>query len=295
LNYRRNKVASSLVRKKTDVVGLIIPCVTISYFPDIARSVQDTARSMGYQVLVCYSDDSVQREREEISLLLEHRVSGLIVTPAHERQDVAIFQELQRSKTPFVLIDKYLDGLDCNFVGTDDKKGAYDMVSHLIATGHRRIGCLCGPQKASTVRDRVMGYRQALIDNGITVEDELIAWGGWFEEDGYQATEGFASLSPRPTAIFALTDMLAIGLMRGLSEKGIRVPNEIAVGGFADMRGVDVLHSPLTTVRQPAVEIGKQAVQLLIGGIEKGGGKSRRILLEPTVIIRNSCGCGTKS
>lgn len=121
LNYRRNIVAKNLATRQTNVIGILIPCVTHSFWPQFARSVEDTARENGYRVFLCHMDNDYRRETEEINLLREHRVAGLIITPVYNRQDANIFLQLQKDKVPFVLIDQCLNGLEYNFVGTDDR------------------------------------------------------------------------------------------------------------------------------------------------------------------------------
>jgi len=302
LNYRRNIIASSLVRQQTKVLGLVIPCVTFSFFPDIARAVEDTAREGGYHVLLCHSDDSVEREHKEIELLREHQVAGLIITPAHDRgnEGVDIFLQLQKDKVPFVLIDKFIEGLDGNFVGVDDRAGAYEAVTHLIKLGHKRIAYISGSKNASTNKGRLRGYQEALRDNNFTLEPELTAGDGWLEEDGYKAGRTLLELDPekRPTAIFAITDLCAFGALQAIKEKGLRVPEDVSIVGFCDVKAASIATVSLTTVRQPTREIGKQAVQILLEEIENGTGDIRvkKVILKPELVIRKSCGAfGNKS
>ncbi len=291
-NYRRNIIARSLVRQQTNVLGLLIPCVTFSFFPDIARAVEDTAREHGYHVLLCHSDDSMEREREEIELLREHKVAGLIITPAHDRGDVDIdiLLQLKEDKVPFVLIDKKIDSLECNFVGTDDIKGAYEAVTHLIKLGHKRIAYIMGEKNASTNKDRLQGYIDALRDNGLIYAPELIVGDGFIEEYGYRAAKELLGLDEKPTAIFTITDMAAIGALQAITEMGLKVPEDIALVGFCDNKGSSTLSVPLTTVRQPAREIGRQAAQILLEEIENEISEPKKIVLKPELIVRKSCG-----
>ncbi len=293
LNYRRNNIARSLVLKKTNILGLLIPCVAHSFWPQFARSVEDAARENGYHVLLCHMDDDWQREIEEINLLREQRVAGLIVAPAFDRPNVDIFLELQNDKVNFVLVDQWLNGLECNFVGTDDKAGAYEAVTHLIKLGHRRIAHISGPQSASTARGRLRGYREALADNNIAFDPELVAGNGFHRADGYKAAENFLKLSRRPTAILAVTDMAATGAMQAIKERGLRVPEDMTIIGFADNEAASIVDPPLTTVRQPVREMGRAAVRMILKGIKEGRRDTEKIILKPTLVIRKSCGAIT--
>lgn len=298
LNYRRNNIARSLVLKKTNILGLLIPCVTHSFWPQLARSVEDTARKNGYHVLLCHMDDDCQREREEINLLREHRVAGLIVAPAFDRQDVDIYLELQNDKINFVLVDQCLNGLECNFVGTDDRAGAYEAVTHLIKLGHRHIAHIRGAQSASTAQGRLQGYQEALADNNIAFDPKLVEGNGFQREEGYKATESLLRLNRRPTAIFAVTDMAAIGAIQALKERGLKVPEDAAVVGFADNEAASIVEPPLTTVRQPIREMGRAAVRIILGKtegkkMEERGINTQKIILKPTLVIRKSCGANS--
>ncbi len=298
LNYRRNNIARSLVMKKTNILGLLIPCVTHSFWPQLARSVEETARENGYHILLCHMDDDCQREVEKINLLLEYRVAGLIVSPAHDRQDVNIYIQLLNDRMNFVLVDKCLNGIECNFVGTDDRAGAYEAVTHLINLGHRHIAHIRGPQSASTAKGRLQGYRQALADNNVAFDPSLVEENGFQREDGYKAAEKFLKLDKKPTAIFAVTDMAAIGAMQALKERGLKVPEDMAVVGFADIEAASIVDPPLTTVRELVMEMGRTAVQIILKEIE---GKEReeredtqKIILKPTLVVRKSCGANLR-
>jgi LacI family transcriptional regulator len=305
LGYRRNAIASSLSRQQTKVLGLLIPCVTFSFWPDVARAVEDTSRDHGYHVLLCYSDDSVERECQEIELLREHQVAGLIITPAHDRgnEGIDIFLQLKKDRVPFVLVDKFIEGLDGNFVGVDDRAGAYEAVTHLIKLGHKRIAYISGAKNASTTKGRLQGYQEALIDSNITPDPDLIAGDGWMEVDGYKAAKTLLELGPRkrPTAIFTITDLCAFGAIQAIEETGLRVPRDMAVVGFSDIQSASIPRVSLTTVRQPAREIGKQAVQIILEEIKNRTSDiidmdTKKVIFKPELVIRKSCGAfGGKS
>lgn len=292
LNYRRNTIARALVTKRTKVLGLIIPCVTYSFFSEIARSIQDTVREHGYNVLLSYSDGNLDTEIEEIEILRKHSVEGFIICPINNGDEIETFLQLQKDKIPFVLIDQCVRGLECNFVGTDDKKGAFEAVSHLIRLGHRRIAYLSGPPNGSTNQDRLQGYIDALEGNGIIFEPELVIGEGYEVEDGYRAAEKLLELHKNnmPSAIFAVTDLVAVGALQLFQKNAIKVPEDMAIIGFADIKFVSMLSVPLTTMKQPVIEIGRRAAKMLFYEIENGINSPQRIRLEAELIIRNSCG-----
>jgi DNA-binding LacI/PurR family transcriptional regulator len=299
LNYHRNILASSLVRQETQVLGLLIASVSLTFFPDIVRAVEDTAREHGYHVLLCHSDNNVKREREEIELLIEHRIAGLIITPAHDRENegMDIFLQLKKDNVPFVLIDTIIEGLDCNFVVSDDRAGAYEAVTHLIKLGHKRIAYLSGVKDAFSTKGRLLGYQEALRDNNIAFEPELIEGDGWLIEDGYKAAKKLLELEKSPTAIYAVTDICALGVLKAVMEKRLRVPEDVAIVagsdvGCADAKVASMVTVPLTTVRQPTYEIGRQAVQIILDEIKNKTGDMyiKNVSLKPELVIRKSCG-----
>jgi len=299
LNYRRNIIARSLVTRKSKVIGLLIPCVTYSFWSQFARSVEDASRENGYHVLLCHMNDDWQREIDEIDLLREYRVAGLIVAPAYDRPDTDIYLRLQDDKVNFVLVDQHLNGLECNFVGTDDKAGAYEAVTYLIKLGHRRVAYINGPRNAPTAQGRLRGYRDALADNNIAFDPELVEGDRFKREDGYKTAKKLLESGRKPTAFFAVTDMVAIGAMQAIKERGLRVPEDISVVGFADNEAVSIMEPPLTTVRQPIREMGRAAVRIILDETEgkkwgeNGIRDTEKIILKPTLVIRKSCGAIT--
>jgi len=288
-HYQPHIIARSLVLQKTHTIGLIIPCVTHSFFPEITRSVEDVAHSRGYNVLLCHSDDNAQREEEEIRLLLSRKVDGLAIVPATDKINLTVYEQLMKKRVPFCFIDRFYKRLKTSCVITDDKKGAEEAVSYLLSLGHRYIGHIAGPLYLSTAWERYKGYSNALLKNGIKTKTELIRGKKSYEEDGgYQAMKEFLEMKRIPSAIFAANDLLAIGAMKAIKEEGLKIPRDISLVGFADIRMASLLAVPLTTVRQPAREMGRLAAELLIDEIEKKRKQLTQIRLPVRLIIRDS-------
>jgi DNA-binding LacI/PurR family transcriptional regulator len=286
-DYRPDNIARSLVLKKTNTLGLILPCITHSFFPEIARAIEDVANARGYHVILCHTNRNCRKEEEEISLLKAKKVDGMIITPVETRRSSAVYQGLHKIGIPFVFIDLYIEGFDCNFVGTDGVSGAHQAVEHLIKLGHKRIAYISGPLSASTAQNRLEGYRQALVRGGIAVDENLIIRTEGFEYlDGRKAAVEFLEMEKRPTAIFAANDPMAIGCYQILQREGVRVPDEVSLVGFSGTREADLIS--LTTVVQPAPDIGTTAARILIEQIENKTTGYRKIFLKTELVIRRS-------
>ncbi len=288
LNYHPNLLARSLVQKKSNTIGLIIPSVSYSFFPEVTKGIEAVLNENGYKLILCHSDEDSKKERGEFENLLERRVDGLIIAPAQEMENLTILQELKEEKFPFVLIDRHYQGENFNCVLTNDEEAAFEAVDYLISLGHKRIGYIAGPSSCSTSKERFSGYKKALIKSKIPFEEELVIGNGFNEEDGYKAMKRFFQLKELPTAIFCINDPAAIGTFKAIKEKGLNIPDDISLIGFANLSPTEILEIPLTTVNQPKHQMGEVACKRLLEIIEKKDTKPKKIILESKLIIRSS-------
>ncbi len=290
LNYRPNRIARSLLSGQTYTLGLVIPCITDSFFPVIARAIDDWVDARGYQIMLCNSDLDAGKERREVDLLLERRVDGLILAPARGDGSLEAYRELEAEEIPLVIINDRFEELKTSYVMTDDRAGAYEAVTHLIGLGHERIAYLSGPRIYAPCRDKVEGYRDALRDAGIEADASLVREGSFSQEDGYRLTMDLLRSPSRPTAVFAVCDEAAVGVWQAAVESGLRVPEDVAIVGYGDdLPGAPpVFEVPLTTVRQPTREIGERAAGILIDTIEGRCEGVQEILLPAELVIRSS-------
>lgn len=287
--YVHNNIARSLAVGKTNMLGLIIPCVTHSFFSEITRSIESVAKKRGYHVVLFHTDESYEQEKEGINLLRQLRVGGFIIAPAFDQKDISIYKDLKNNKIPFVLIDRYLKSFECNYVVTDSAVGAREIVTHLIKLGHKKIGHISGPLQASFAQDVLAGYRQVLNENNIPFREEWVKTGGFENEDGYRCMKEFLEMEDKPAAIFAVNDPVAIGAFHAIKEAGLKVPDDIALVGFSDIESASLLEVPLTTVKEPTEDIGKIATEILIDEIEEGIKEARGVMLKPKLVVRESC------
>jgi LacI family transcriptional regulator len=289
LHYTPNVAARSLITRKTLTIGVLLPDLYGEFFSEVIRGIDRAARNGGYHLLVSGSHND--REEIEAAVHAMHgRVDGLIVmSPGLEPR--AIVAGLPR-RLPLVLLNCDLEENGFDAVNVDNYGGAREMVHHLLGLGHRRVAIIAGARDNSDARERLRGYRDAITEADADVSVKLLVEGDFTEFSGFKAARQLLALSPRPTAIFACNDSMAIGALSALREEGVRVPNEIAVAGFDDIPIARYVSPPLSSVHVPIRRLGVRAVERLLLAMSDATEKAREVL--PTrLVVRESCGGGT--
>ena len=290
LNFIPNGVARGLKSNKTGSLGLIVPDIVNPFFAVVVRGAETVARRAGYRLLLCISENDLALERQYVEDMISHCVEGLLIAPVGDRS-LSNFELLVRRKFPFVLMDRSVRGLDCDLVQGDNVAGARRLVRHLVSIGHRRIAAIMEPDNVSTARERLQGYQEALAAAGIAPDPELVAQTSADRAGGYSATHQILSLDPLPTAILAVNNMTALGAMQAIRERGLAVPADIALVCFDDVEHLAVLSPFLTVMNQPAESFGTVAAQLLLDRIAgKTSERPRQVVLQPHLLVRESCG-----
>ncbi len=284
MNYRPNQFARALMTKQSYLIGIVVPDLMHSYFAEICRGVEAHARPVGYQNLICSTDEEPRKEMDEIEALVS-RTDGLIVASALSASEAKFYKRLISDGAKIVLIDRLLDGLRCSAVTTDDVQVGKLATKHLIELGHRKIGHLRGPDVSTAVK-RLQGYREALSKAKLKA---VVHDCGFTETDGYAAMQKWIAAGNLPSAIFAANDPAAIGAMAAANEAGLKVPDDIAFVGAGSIHYGDMLRVPLTTVSWSKAEMGQAAATLLLELID-GKKKNRTITVSPELVIRQSSG-----
>jgi len=287
LEYTPNIIARSLRIKKTDSIGVVISDIADPFFAPIVRGIENISKKKSYNIILCDTDEKYGEEVKALQLLIRKRIDGLLITPV--QTNYQSIMELKRKRIPFVLLCRYFDLIEADCVTTDDVQGAFAATQHLISRGHNRILFLNGPMYVSSARERLAGYRRALMENGIEFNNSLVRKGNLTMEDGYRVIrENISEGRIRFTAVFTYSDFVALGVMRAAEEKRLRIPKDIAVVGFDDINFSSLLRIPLTTVHIPKYEIGQESMRLLCEKIEKGIDEPKKILLKTKLIVRES-------
>ncbi len=291
LNYKRNRIASSLRSGKTHLIGVIIPSAEINFFGSVVHGIENVANQNGYNVLLYQSNESRDYEEKGLETFLSARVDGILVSIAKDTIDYSHFNEIKAQGIPIVFFDRSSDDLGIDSVVIDDYKGAFIATEHLIAQGYKRIAHITGPQYLKNFYDRLKGYLGALQANKIKVDPSLIINGNISIESGRDGVKNFLSMNNPPDAVFAAEDFTALGVISELKERKIRIPDEFGVVGFANELFGKHITPTLSTIDQQTIQMGKSALNLLVSIIEskeKNELKQQKIILEPLLICRES-------
>jgi len=291
LNYQPNSIAAALRHGKSHIIGIIIPRANRNFFASIIRGVDQVANKAGYKVIISQSNDSTEKEKANITTLMEARVDGILASYALETQDFAHYKEIVDRGVPLILFDRLhetLESLEVGAVVVDDYLGAFKATEHLINQGCKEIVHFSGPQHVSIYKERRRGYEEALKRHGLPIDDNLIIESDVKLEAGRELGEQLATQENLPDAIFSASDYAAAGAIELLKEHKIRVPDDIAIVGFSNEPFTSFLK--LTTVDQHAEEMGERAAQLFLDRVEEDTATraQSKTLLNPELIIRKS-------
>lgn len=286
LGYRRNAVARNLRTSRTTLWAAIISDVENPFFTSAVRGMEDVASSAGYSVVLCNSDENADKESNYIAAALAERMAGVVISPSGTTAES--INVLLESHCPVVVIDRELPGVRADTVLVDNEHGAELATAHLLEQGNRRIACITGPRWLSTATRRLSGYRKALRANNRRFDDALVRHADFRERGGYDAMASLLDHGAAPDAVFATNNLMTIGAMECLVARGLSVPADMAVVGFDDIPWADLVRPSLTTVVQPAYEVGRTAAQLLTRRINQSDLEPHRVVLHTHLRVRGS-------
>ena len=246
LNYQRNRVARSLRAQRSKIIGLIISDIQNPFFTSLVRAVEDVAYEHQFAVFLCNSDEDVEKEALYVDLMYAEKVAGVVISPTCETDNPC--RKLIEVNIPVVAVDRRMLDLETDTVVIDNVGAAFDLVSHLISDGHRRIAAVVGIPTATTGRERREGYLRALKAHGLPVLPHLVRTGLPKEEFGYQSTGELFDLSEPPTALFTGNNLLTVGALRAIHERGLRIPDDIALAAFDELDWMSLIEPNLTVV-----------------------------------------------
>ncbi len=289
--YEPHAAARSLAARRTNVIGLVIPSAvhtlfTDPYFPRLTEGIAQASNDADFTLSLFLFDSPEDERRMYPRITRKGLLDGVLVQATHI--DDEIFTWLGEGNIPYVVVGRPSKTAEMSYVDVDNLYGAYQAVSHLIRLGHRHIGTVTGPLDTEAGKDRLAGFRNALSDRGLLIDEELIAEGDFTEIGGYQAT--MRLIPEQPSALFVASDMMALGALRALREEGISVPEDVALVGFDDLPPAALADPQLTTVRQPIKRLGVKAVEILTDLIGKPRSPAQQVIFSTELVIRTSCG-----
>ena len=294
LNYTPNSFAVNLRTKESRIIGVIVPTIDYNFFSKVFKGVLAEAEKRKYQVIILRSNEKLEIEKKQIELLLNKRVDGIIMSLSNETGDFNHIKNIISNNTPLVLFDKIAKLVDCSKVAINDRKAAYDAVTYLINKGHKKIAHFRGSYMPQNAIDRFLGYKKALEDHDIAYDPTLVYLcdNNTDFEDGYKNAEKAVQEHPDLEAIFAVTDLVAVGVIKYLNDQNIKMPDTIAVFGFCNSFMSEITTPRLTTIDQPGFGIGNTAAAILFDEIDlKKKNKPivfQTVELETTIIERDS-------
>ncbi|HUC63124.1 MAG TPA: LacI family DNA-binding transcriptional regulator [Alphaproteobacteria bacterium] len=287
LGYHPNPIAYGLKTNRTLTAGVLIPDLNNPVFPPAIRGIEDVFGAVGYTAILTNTDNDAERARIAVQKMIARRVDGLILATARRRDPVVDY--CLAEDIPLVLINRAPDSSKAPAVVADDVLGVRQTVAHLVALGHRRIAHIAGPPSLSTGHGRRQAFVEAMRDHGLKAEPRLVvACQAFNEEEGRRAFRELWSRDRTFTAALTANDLFAIGCYDAAAELGLSVPGDVSVTGFNDIRFVDKLKPPLTTVRMPLYEMGTQAAKALLLRIQHGDGAALSVTLATELIVRGS-------
>lgn len=288
-NYQPNLIAQSLQNKRSNNIGVIVPEIRNTFFSTVISGIEDVAYEAGFTIMVCQSNDTFERETINTRALAANRVAGMLVSTSQETTDFSHLKNVIRQGLPIILFDRVVEELKVSKVIVDDFNGAYRAVTHLVETGRKRIAHLTGSNALYVGRKRREGYEAALRDHGLPIRPEYIVPVGYHEEDGRRGAEQLMKLDEMPDGLFAINDPVALGAFLYLQDHQIRIPEQIGIVGFSDNPNASLVRPALTTVHQPAYEMGKTAATLLLEILSgKSPVQEKTVMLDTRLVIRES-------
>ncbi len=289
LRYAPHAAARSMRRRGSGLIGLILADITNPFFTALVHAVERAASAAGHAVLLCNSDEDLQREQQHLELLRMQRVDGIILaaTGHPSRGRAAALGQL---RVPVVLVDRTFNEFGLDAVTLDNRRAALDATRHILTFGHRRIAMLSGPVAMSTGAERLQGYREALLEAGVLYDEALVRDAGFREERAFEAARELLSSPQRPSAVFAANNLIAIGLMRAIAEQKLECPQDVSVVSIDDFAWANAFRPRLTTVAQPVAEMGETAMRMLLARMRGEAPAAPQLaVMAPVLMARDSC------
>jgi LacI family transcriptional regulator len=286
LNYRPNQTARGLRLRQSRVWALVISDIrTGPFFADVVRGVEDVAYEANYAMFLCNTDEDPSKEAGYLQLAIAENVAGVILTPSGASTDLA---PLLEAGVHVVVADRKLPAHQADTVVADNLAGATRAVEHLLEGGYDRVACIAGPLSTTTASERLRGYRMALDQAGSAIDESLVRLANFREDGGYRAMQELLEEDPLPDAVFVSNNRMTAGALQAIEEAKLAIPEEMAVVGYDEISWTNVLHTALTTVSQPAYDLGHESARLLLSRLKGYSGSPRTVVLPTSLNIRAS-------
>ena len=290
LNYQPNHLASALRKGKSNLVGVIIPRNNSNFFSSVLENIEEVLNKEGYNIIITQSNESYKKECNNIESLLYTQVDGIIASLANETVNLEYYEKIKAKGIPLILFDRGENDLNVDYVGIDDYLSSHMIIEHLVSQKCKRIAHIAGFSHSRIYKNRISGYRDALKEYNLPIEEDLIIESNLRIEDGRRIMEGLLNLPKRPDAVYAAGDYAALGALQVLKENNINVPNDIALVGFSNEPFTSFVQPSISTIDQKSELIGKLAAEAFLNRIENPSIKTtlNKIIVDAELIVRDS-------
>lgn len=292
LNYTPSAIARSLSTNRTNTIGVIVPEINNPFFGEIIKGISQVADEHNLNIILFNTDDTRDKELKALKILKEQRIQGIIITPTYpeDKFNREYLNTLKSLNIPVVLMDGHVEYSNFSGVFIDHIKGAFDGTMALIEEGHSKIAIITGDMNSRPARDRLTGYKNALVLNHISVNKRYIFHGNYKHESAYRITKQILDMEDRPTAIFVMSNMMILGCMKAIYEENVNVPGDIAIMGFDKIDALNIVGMNISFINGPTIEMGRTGMELLIDNLYKKGGNKelKRITLLPKLVLKGS-------
>ena len=291
LNYTPSAIAQSLSKNETSTIGVIVPDITNPFFGQIIKGISQVADENNLNIILCNSDENLDKELKSIKTLRAQRIRGLIISPTSvdNSENSESLKTLNSLGIPVVLVDGHLKYPNFNGVFVDNIKGSFDGVNALIKEGHEKIGILTGRMNSKPAKDRLLGYKKALSLNNIPFNSDYVLYGDYSQESGYHLTKRLLRQKDKPTALFISNNMMTLGCLKALFEDNYKVPDDISLLSFDKIDILNILGIPISHINGPSTKLGKIGMQLLIDALKnKKTLEFKNITLTPQLVLYGS-------
>lgn len=287
LNYKPNMMARGLKGGSMKTIGVVVPDCTNTFFSEIARAIDRCCFAKGYNIILCNTDNDIKQQSSYCDMLISKMVDGVIMISSDNSDDD--INKLIKAEVPVVIADRTINHKDVDNIIVDNEKGGYDATKYLISLGYTKIACIGGPTFISSSNQRVQGYRKALTESKIEINEDYIYHGDFHFAGGIKYASEYVKLKDKPNAVFATNDMMALGFIDGLKNLKMIVPDDVSVIGFDDIQLASITTPRLTTISQPLEKLAQKATNLILNKVEKTDLSISQIVLNPVLVERDSC------
>ncbi|MCY6371038.1 LacI family DNA-binding transcriptional regulator [Clostridium ganghwense] len=291
LNYTPSAIARSLSTNKTNTIGVIVPDINNPFFGEVIKGISEIADKHDLNIILCDTDESMQKELKALKLLKEQRIQGIIITPTSVEDDFnsEYLSTLENLGIPIVLVDGHVKYSTFSGVFVDNIKGAYEGTEALIKAGHRKVAIITGRMNSKPAKDRLIGYKKALAMNNIPIDERYIFYGDYRQESGYKFTKEMVMMEDGPTAIFVCSNLMTLGCIKALHEDDLKIPEDMAIIGFDRIEILTIAGMNISFINGPTREMGSIGMKLLIDILKNEEKKEiKRITLLPELVLNGS-------